>query len=308
MEVSKDIYLSIVIPVYKSEKILPDLLFQIKNSLLELPFEVIFVCDSSPDNSWQVIKKLSAEYQFVRGVLLRKNSGQHNATMAGLNFCNSKFIVIMDDDLQHPPASIRSILHKLESGADVCYTKYRNRQHEGWKIIGSKFNDWVANILLGKPKGLYLSSFKGLSKGVAEQVIKYDGPFAYVDGLILDCTNSVVSIEIDHQKRFEGEGNYNLRKSLSLWLKMATSFSVFPLRILFILGTSIAVLSLFIIIYVIIAKLMHPEMPAGWASLIAAIFFVGGLQLLGLGLIGEYLGRSYLKMNKKPQFVVKEVV
>lgn len=300
--------LSIVVPVYRSATILPKLVEQIQAEMekegLTGNFELLLVSDASPDNSWQVIRNLSQTHPFVKGISLRRNFGQHNAIMAGLNHVSGEFVVLMDDDLQHPPHAIGDMLRALQEGYDVCYTNYLNRQHATWKKLGSQFNDWVATHLLGKPKGLYLSSFKGLRREIVDEVIRYDGPYAYVDGLILDVTRSITSIDIEHGARHEGEGNYNLSRSLALWLKMATSFSVLPLRLASFAGFALAGLSLLMILYVIIEKWLHPELPAGWASLIATVLFIGGIQTLCIGMMGEYLGRTYLKLNRKPQFVV----
>jgi undecaprenyl-phosphate 4-deoxy-4-formamido-L-arabinose transferase len=300
--------LSIVVPVYSSATILPQLVEQIyaelNNENLSENFELILVNDASPDNSWQVIRSLANTHPFIKGLSLRRNFGQHNAIMAGLNHVSGERIVLMDDDLQHPPRAIGEMLRALDEGYDVCYTKYLNRRHAAWKRLGSKFNNWVATHLLGKPIGLYLSSFKAMSREVAREIIKYDGPYAYVDGLILDVTRSITTIDIEHQSRHEGEGNYNLRRSLSLWLKMATSFSVLPLRLATYAGFMLAALSSVMIVFVIAQKILHPDLPAGWTSLIATILFIGGIQTLCIGMIGEYLGRTYLKLNHKPQFVV----
>lgn len=300
--------LSIVVPVYRSAPILPQLIEQIHAEMckegLDGSFELLLINDASPDNSWQVIRSLAAVHPFIRGVSLRRNFGQHNATMAGLNQARGEIIVVMDDDLQHPPHAIGDIMRALAEGYDVCYTNYLNRQHATWKKVGSQFNDWVATHLLGKPKGLYLSSFKGLRKEVAQEVIRYDGPYAYVDGLILDVTRSITAIDIEHQERHEGEGNYNLRRSVSLWLKMATSFSILPLRLATYMGFALAALSLVMIAFIVVQKFLNPDFPRGWASLIATILLIGGIQTLCIGMIGEYLGRTYLKLNRKPQFVI----
>lgn len=300
--------LSIVVPVYRSAPILPQLVEQIHAEMgkegLDGNFELLLINDNSPDNSWQVIRALAATHPFIKGVSLRRNFGQHNAIMAGLNHVSGEFVVLMDDDLQHPPHAIGDMVRALSEGFDVCYTNYLNRQHAAWKKLGSQFNDWVATHLLGKPKGLYLSSFKGLRKEIVQEVIRYDGPYAYVDGLILDVTRSITTIDIEHQERHEGEGNYNLRRSISLWLKMATSFSVLPLRLATYAGFALAALSLIMIVFIVAQKFLHPEFPRGWASLIATILLIGGIQTLCIGMIGEYLGRTYLKLNHKPQFVV----
>ncbi len=300
--------LSIVVPVYRSAPILPKLIEEVfaemRKEGLENDFELLLVNDASPDNSWQVICTLATTHKFIRGISLRRNFGQHNAIMAGLNHVCGEFVVLMDDDLQHPPHAIGSMLAALRDGSDVCYTNYMNRRHASWKMLGSRFNNWVATHLLGKPSGLYLSSFKAIRGEIVREIIKYDGPYAYVDGLILDVTRSIATIDIEHQHRLTGEGNYNLRRSVSLWLKMATSFSVMPLRLATYAGFFISAVSLLMIIIVVIEKWLHPELAAGWASLIATILFIGGIQTLCIGMIGEYLGRTYLKLNHKPQFVV----
>jgi undecaprenyl-phosphate 4-deoxy-4-formamido-L-arabinose transferase len=302
--------LSIVIPVYRSEGILARLCQEVERAMVAAGvagrFEMILVCDASPDDSWRVIVRLAREFPFVRGIHLRRNAGQHNAIMAGLARVRGRRVVVMDDDLQHPPAAIPSLLAALDRGFDVCYTHYRNRQHPLWKLAGSKLTDIAARLLLGKPRGIYLSSFKAMERGVADEIVKYDGPYAYVDGLLLDVTRRICSVDIEHAPRLEGEGNYNLRRSISLWLNLATSFSVVPLRLMSVTGFILALTSLALMAYVVVEKLLHPEVAAGWSSLMGAILFVGGIQLMGLGLIGEYLGRAYLNLNRKPQYVVRE--
>jgi len=224
--------------------------------------------------------------------------------MAGLSVVRGQYVIVMDDDLQHPPEAIGEIIKALSSGFDVCYTKYEGRQHKLWKVLGSRFNDFIATMVLEKPAGLYLSSFKGMSWEVAQEIISYDGPYAYVDGLILDITQNITAVRIRHQPRHEGEGNYNLRRSISLWLKMATSFSVRPLRIATLTGFALSFVSALIILFILLEKLFNPDLPRGWASLIATVLFSGGIQTMCLGIMGEYIGRSYLKINKKPQYVI----
>lgn len=299
---------SIVVPVYRSAGILPELVAAVAEGMAGRRLELVLVCDASPDNSWRVIGELATRYSFIRGICLRKNVGQHNAIMAGLAHSGGESVVVMDDDLQHPPSAIPLLLKALENGADVCYANYVQRKHALWKRVGSKFNDMVATLLLGKPSNLYLSSFKAMRRAIADQVVKYDGPFAYVDGLILESTAAITSVDIAHCERRSGEGNYSLRRSVSLWLKMVTSFSVFPLRVLFVLGALVATFSMLMAGYVVFSKFHNPDLPIGWSSTIAAILLVGGLQMLGLGLLGEYLGRAYMKLNGRPQYVVREVI
>ena len=304
--------LSIVIPVYKSATILPNLIKEIEIAMDKLgllgEFQLVLVNDASPDKSWSVIKDLLKGRSYITAISLMKNFGQHNAIMAGLKHVKGEVVVLMDDDLQHPPSQIQNLLQEIKKGADVCYVKYKNRQHPAWKKIGSAFNNWMATKLLDKPAGLYLSSFKALDQKVILEILKYEGPFTYIDGLILDVTRSINTVEIEHHERADGTGNYNFKKSISLWLKMATSFSIFPLRLASIIGSILALLSGILIIETVIQRLQHPEWQAGWASLFTVILFLGAAQLSFIGIVGEYLGRAYLPLNKKPQYAIKEIL
>jgi polyisoprenyl-phosphate glycosyltransferase len=302
---------SILIPVYKNDGGLDELVKRIgasmANSSYAHSFELVLIDDCSPDNSWEVIQQLSKTHSFVQGATLSRNFGQHNAIMAGLNLVSGQYIVLMDDDLQHPPEAIPSMLDKLASGADVCYTNYANRQHAAWKIAGSKFNDLMASWLLSKPKGLYLSSFKALKRGVVDQIRGHEGPFAYLDGLILDITRRIATVEIQHGTRAYGEGNYSFKKSISLWLRMVTGTSIVPLRMVTLMGALIALLGFMGAIFVIISNFLYPNQSKGWASIIVTILLVSGFQTLFIGVLGEYLGRIHLRLNNKPQYLFRYV-
>jgi polyisoprenyl-phosphate glycosyltransferase len=307
---SPSIELSIVVPVYRSQDCLDTLISETISTLsrsdLVRSYEIILVNDDSPDGSWTEITRIANEYPQVRGISLLKNFGQHNATMAGLKESVGRYVVVMDDDLQHPPEAIPEIVERLRNGADVCYTIYRHRKHAAWKKLGSWINNAAATVLLGKPHALYLSSFKGLSRVVVDAVTRYDGPFTYIDGLILDVTRNIDVLPVDHQDRLVGEGNYNLVRSISLWLKMATSFSVLPLRVASIAGILLGIAAAGMAAYVVIRVLVLGTPYPGWASVIVTVLLVGSMQLLGIGLVGEYIGRAYLRMNNKPQFIVRE--
>lgn len=303
--------LSIVIPVYGSERLLPKLVDKLHEALAPRygdgstsGFEVILVNDCSPDASWSVITELARSRTWLKGVSLRKNAGQHNAILAGLRYARGQFIVTMDDDLQHDPMDVPKIVAKLEEGHDVCYSRFRSKRHAWWKRAGSAFNDLVANHLLSKPKGLYLSPFKGMTRGVLEEVVEFTGPYVYLDGLILSATNSVTSIELEHHARPDGASGYSLRKSVSLWMKMATSFSVAPLRMASVIGLIFSGFGFLAAIAFVIQRFTINAMPVGWSSLIVSILILGGIQLMALGIIGEYVGRILLHVNGRPQAVV----
>lgn len=300
---------SILIPVYKNDGGLDELVSRISasmaNSAYANNFELILVDDCSPDNSWEVIRRLAKEHSFVQGATLSRNFGQHNAIMAGLNLVTGQYIVLMDDDLQHPPEAIPNMVQELVAGADVCYTRYANRQHAAWKIAGSRFNDLMASWLLAKPKGLYLSSFKALKRGMVDQIRNHEGPFAYLDGLILDITRRIATVEIQHGSRAYGEGNYSFKKSISLWLRMVTGTSIVPLRMVTLMGALIAMLGFFGAIFIVISNFLYPAESKGWASIIVTILLVSGFQTLFIGVLGEYLGRIHLRLNNKPQYLFR---
>jgi len=303
--------LSLVIPVYGSEKVLPELVSRLQTTLDQIDcvrnsYEVIFVCDCSPDDSWHVIQTLSSKYPWVRGISLRMNAGQHNALMAGFAKATGEIVMTMDDDLQHSPSDIPALLDELARGRDVVYARFKKRMHASWKIAGSRLNDLVAGYLMQKPKGLYLSPFRAMKAAICEDILRYQGPYVYVDGLILSVTRNIGTVDVDHHDRYAGDSGYSFKKSLSLWLKMATNFSIVPLRITSFVGICFSGLGFLLAILLIIQKFTLDLMPIGWSSLIVTILIVGGVQLLALGMVGEYLGRVLLTLNSRPQYVIGE--
>jgi len=308
------IKLSIVIPVYGSELVLPELvsqLIEVLNGLADIngSYEIIFVCDRSPDRSWQVIQAISEKYpQILRGVLLRMNAGQHNALMAGFALAKGEVIVTMDDDLQHSPSDIPKLLHEINEGYDVAYARFKRRNHALWKVSGSRLNNLVAGYLMQKPRDLYLSPFRAMKAVIRNDILRYQGPYVYVDGLILSVTRNIASVDVDHYDRYAGDSGYSIRKSVSLWLKMATNFSIVPLRLTSLLGLFFSGFGFLIAILLIIQKFTLNIMPIGWSSLIVTILIIGGVQLLALGMLGEYLGRVLLTINSRPQYVIEETI
>lgn len=305
--------ISVVIPVYGSQHVLSELVSQVISVLSNLEivkkkFEIILVCDQSPDASWNEIKLLSNLHPEIKGLLLRINSGQHNACMAGFSISSGKIIVTMDDDLQHSPSHIPMLIDAIESGSDVVYARFKDRKHPPWKILGSHFNDWAARFLVSKPRDLYLSSFRAFTAAIKDEILRYEGPFVYIDGLILNVTRNISSVDVDHFDRFAGKSFYGFRRSVSLWMKMATGFSITPLRLTSLMGILFSALGFLFAIIFIIQKLTINVMPIGWSSLIVTLLIVGGVQLLALGVIGEYIGRLFLTINLRPQYVVAETV
>ncbi len=300
--------LSVVIPVYNGADSIGELVEALES--LDVPggLEIILVNDCSPDSSLAECRRLQAQAKVPIAVVnLARNFGEHNAVMAGLREARGAHIITMDDDLQNPPGEVLRLLEFAQkSGKDVIYTHYAKKQHAAWRNLGSRFANWVADIVLDKPKGLYLSSFRCFSAFVAQQVIRYEGPFPYVDGLIMQATQSIGTLEVAHLPRHAGRSNYTLKRLVRLWLSMALNFSVIPLRIATVAGFGLSVIGLLGIIWVI-AEATFRRTPPGWASLTVATLMLLGMQLIMLGIIGEYLGRLYLTTNRKPQAIVRDI-
>lgn len=297
---------TICIPVYNSENTIERLVNSIEFELRSYNIEFVLVNDGSKDRSEMVCKALAEKNPRVRFVSLRKNFGEHNAVMCGLNYMSGDCAVIIDDDFQNPPSEIVKLVKELDKGFDVVYSFYEKKKHNIFRNIGSRFNNLVSTWLLGKPKNLYLSSFKVIRRDVIDEIIKYKGPFPYVDGLLLRVTNNISSVMVEHNFREEGQSNYTFSKLISLWLNMFINFSIKPLRIFTLSGIFISLLSFLSILYFWVYKILHPEVEAGWTSIILAVTFFSGIQLLFLGIIAEYLGKSYLTINQTPQWTVKK--
>lgn len=301
--------LSIIIPVYRSAECLPQLARRVGDDVGRYfqSYELILVNDDSPDLSWEVIVRLASEHNFIIGVNLRKNAGQDNAIMAGLNVATGEVIVIMDDDLQHDPSDIVVLCERIQCGFDVVYACFEHKNQALWKNLGSWLNDRFAMLTLGKPKNIYMSPYKAMRREVVEEIAKYTGPYPYIDGLIFTVTSNITQIPATHHTRFAGKSNYGFWKSVAVWLKLATGFSVVPLRMATLLGGIFSLIAFVLATYFILQTLIWAQGPEGWASVIVAILFIGGIQLIGIGAIGEYIGRIFITQNARPQFTVKEI-
>lgn len=302
--------LSVVIPVYYGAKSIAELVHALEGLEVAGGHEIVLVNDGSPDDSLDVCRGLVASARVpITLVNLARNFGEHNAVMTGLRHARGAWVITMDDDLQNPPEEVTRLLDFARaSGKDVIYTHYAKKRHALWRNLGSRFANWVADVLMEKPKGLYLSSFRCMSAFVVQQVTRYEGPFPYVDGLIVQATQSIGTLEVRHLPRAEGRSTYTLRRLVRLWLNIFVNFSVMPLHLSTIAGFVLSLLGLIGVIFVLIEAIFSGGTPAGWASLMAATLLLSGVQLLILGILGEYMGRLFLTANRKPQAVVREVI
>ena len=300
--------ISIVIPVYNSCECVHELSRQIKDALSGISYEQIMVNDCSKDSSWDEIKKESRTNPNILGINLRKNGGQDSAILAGLNHACGRWVVIMDDDLQHSPYDIPRLYEEAKKGFDVVYANFESKKQKLWKNIGSWFNGKISEFAIQKPRNIYLSPFKILNKSVVDEMVKFNNLFPYIDGLIFQVTRNIVQIDVEHHKRELGKSNYNLVKSIKVFMRMLFGFSTMPLNLASYTGFVSAFIGLILAVYYFVKFMLGLEKLTGWTSTIILILILGGLILVALGIIGKYLGQMYLTLNSQPKFIIKETV
>lgn len=305
--------LGVVIPVYHSETTIGALVDELVRDLGPIydELEIVLVNDGSTDDSHGAAVTAERRHSCVKYLRLARNFGEHNAVMCGLAYTTADAVAIIDDDFQNPISQIPILVSELQAGHDVVYSKYETKHHGRFRNLGSRFNGLVASKLLNVPEGVYLSSFKVLNRFLVDAVTAYRGPFPYIDGLILRSTDAVGTRIVEHAPRQEGRSNYTLRRLVHLWLNMFTGFSILPLRVASVLGMLMSVAAFFMSAFFVVSSLTggiltDQDIPPGWASLIISITLLGGIQLMVMGMVGEYLGRMWLTQSGTPQYVVRE--
>lgn len=302
--------LSFVIPLYKSAETIAAVVHDIEALTIEGGHEIVLVNDGSNDSTSAVVRELLKHARVpITFVEHARNFGEHNAVLTGWRHARGAHLVNLDDDGQNPPAEAKRLWeHARQTGLDVIFGHYELKQHSVWRNVGSWFTNRMTDWALDKPPGFYLSSFRCVSAFVAEQVIGYAGPYPYIDGLILQVTQRIGSIDVRHEPRRAGQSTYTLRRLIRLWMAAWVNFSVLPLRVATVLGLVLAVAGM--VALGVVAWLwvrgVGPSYGFGW--LMAALLVFSGTQLVLLGLIGEYIGRTFLTINQRPQAVVREVV
>lgn len=302
---------SFVIPCYRSAQTVGGVVREIREAMKGLSqyrFEIILVNDASPDDTFETICALCRESRDICGVNLARNFGQHAALMAGFSHVRGDIVVCLDDDGQTPASEVGKLLSGIESGSDVVYAKYKNKRHSAFRNFGSKINELMTRVMLGKPKDLYVSSYFAAKRFVVEELLRYENPYPYVIGLVLRTTKKITNVEVTHREREVGVSGYTIGKLLGLWFNGFTAFSVKPLRIATVIGMLSACVGFAYGIFTVVKKFVNPAVPVGFSALMAAIVFFCGLILLMLGIIGEYIGRIYISLNNSPQYVIRECV
>ena len=300
--------LSIVVPLFNSASTVTTLVNELSTICAQADGEIVLVNDGSRDQTERVAREAIREATVpITLITLSRNFGEHNAVLAGLRVTRGDYVVTMDDDLQNPPSEVMKLVNAAEAEQrDVVYSAYAQKEHSWWRNFGSAVTNLIADHVVDKPKKLYLSSFRCLSRLVAQEVAKSRNPYPYIDGLIFQVTQNVGVLKVEHAPRSQGASGYTLRKLVRLWISMLINVSVVPLRLMTFAGLLASVLGFVALIEVVLEHLVH-RTPTGWGSLMAAVLLLSGTQLVLLGILGEYVGRIYLGINEKPQSVVRHV-
>lgn len=302
--------LSFVIPLYHSAETIGAVVHEIEGLTVEGGHEIILVNDGSGDATGEVCRGLVRDAKIpITLIEHARNYGEHNAVLTGWRHARGAHVVNLDDDGQNPPAeAVRLWQHAKATGVDVVFGHYAEKQHSAWRNFGSWFTNRMTDWAIDKPAGFYLSSFRCVNAFIAKQVSEHTGPYPYIDGLILQVTQRIGSIEVRHEARHAGASGYTLRRLVRLWLSAWVNFSVLPLRVATGLGLVMALAGLLSFAGVVWLRLIDRGPAFGWGSLMAALLVFSGAQLVLLGIIGEYVGRMFLTVNQRPQAVVREVV
>ena len=304
--------LSVVIPCYKSEKTIGKIVCDVIAVLSRdgrYAYEVILVNDGSPDGTWPVLKELAEKFDMVRSINLSRNFGQHSALMAGYRDVTGDIIVGLDDDGEHDPADLFKLVDKLQEGYDYVCASYSHgtKKSSLFRNFGSRINSWMAAILINKPSDINLSSYYVERRFVTDQIASCTNPFPYIAGLLVQATHNMAMVELPKHERMYGSSGYTLKKLLSLWINGFTAFSVKPLRVATMIGSVISCGGFLYGMVIVIQKLLDPALLIGYASTMAVLLLIGGMLMLMLGLVGEYIGRIYISLNGVPQYVIREV-
>lgn len=271
-------------------------------------YEFVLVDDCSPDDgeTMAALMGLVRDYACVKAVELAKNAGQHNAVMAGLNEGSGDVFIAMDDDMQTHPSQLGALLSEFDKGFDIVYGYYEHKEHSKFRNFGSYVNYMTVRILLKKPKDLKTSSFWVIRRFVRDYAVEYKSAYTHLQGLFLRTTRNISSVPIQHFKREVGTSNYTFKKLIKLWSNIL-GFSIVPLQMATYIGFFFSVIGILAALGVIILKFVRPATYIGWPSMMATICFFSGLNLMFMGIIGEYVGRIFLGMSKNPQYVVRKV-
>ncbi len=302
--------LSFIIPCYRSEHTLPGVVAELEQTMTRRPetdYEIILTDDGSPDGVWNVIQGLAAEDGHIKALRFTRNFGQHAALLAGLSAMSGDAAFFLDDDGQAPVDELFKLVDELDRGYDVVYGAYPEIRQNGFRRFGSWMNKRMAVSLLDWPGEVQPTSFFVCRRLIVDEVLKYDKPYPYLDGLIIRTTKNIGSVPVQQRERASGSSGYTFGKLIRLWLNGFTAFSVKPLRVASLCGGLFALIGFLWTLVIVIVRLTDSTVVEGWTTLMAVLLLMGGLLMVMLGLIGEYIGRIYICINNSPQYVIREM-
>ena len=301
--------LSFVIPCYGSENTISNVIHDIVNTVKkEDDYEIICVNDCSKDNVYGVLCDIAKTNKKVKVINLSKNFGQHNALMCGFRHASGDIVVCLDDDGQTDPKQCYKLIDALDENVDVAIAKYPTKHHNPFRNFGSFINKKMSEWLCDFPKNIASTSYYASKKFVIDEIINYTQPFTFLGGIFVRTTRNMINVEIEHKDRLSGKSGYTFKSLLSLWFNGFTAFSVKPLRIASFLGIFTSFVGFVFGLYILIRKIIDPSRLIGYSSIMCVILFIGGMIMMILGLMGEYIGRIYICLNNSPQYVIKNKI
>lgn len=305
--------ISCVIPCYCSDKTIAAVVAELEAAIATrsdcFDYELILVNDGSPDGGTTIsaLQSIAATHERVLVVDLARNFGQHAAIMAGFRQVTGDIVVCLDDDGQTPADELFKLIDKLDDGNDIVFAKYPHKQHNAFRNLGSRFNAWCNHRFMGIPKDLQTTSYFACRRFVIDNALAYKNPYPFVEGLLIQSVQTYANVEVHHRARELGTSGYSLKKLIGLWSNGFTAFSVLPLRFASVCGFIVAMIGFIFTIAIIIQRLVVPGVNEGWTSIMAGLLVIGGLLMLMIGLVGEYVGRIYISINNLPQYVVRDI-
>ena len=302
-------FISFVIPCYNSKHTLEQVIEEIDRTVSGVEeYEIVLVNDCSKDGVWNVIERLASQRNDIIAVDFADNFGQQSALMAGYRMARGDIIVSLDDDGQTPVDEVYKLIDKLSEGYDAVYAKYHTKKASLFRRFGSQVAWWMSRMMLNRPKEVTGCSYFVMRRYIMEEVIRYKNCYPYVFGLVVRSTKNIANVHVNHRERAYGRSGYNMKKLVSLWMNGFTSFSVKPLRIAGIMGYLLAMIGFIAMLVIAVQKILNPNIAAGWSSTMSLVLLVGGVNLIMLGIMGEYIGRIYICLNNSPQYVIKRTI
>jgi undecaprenyl-phosphate 4-deoxy-4-formamido-L-arabinose transferase len=298
---------SVLVPVFNSEGSLPLLVERLK-SVLEprlQPFEILLVNDGSRDRSWEVVSALAKRYDFVRGINLMRNYGQHNGLLCAIRSARYEIAVTLDDDLQNPPEEIPKLLAKLGEGFDVVYGTPNHQQHGFLRNAASAITKLTLQTVMGADAARNVSAFRAFRTDLRDAFARYHGPFVSIDVLLTWGTSRFAAVPVAHESRETGASNYTFRMLVAHAFNMMTGFSILPLQLASLMGFLLFLLGVGVFLYVLLVYFLRGSPVPGFPFLASIISIFSGAQLLSLGIIGEYLARMHFRMMDRPAYAVR---